>query len=250
MRIRVIDLETTGFTPDEHAPCEACFIDLVATSDNLACEPAGWVFEREGAWGGLCSPGRPIPPQASAIHHIIDADVAGKTCWRDLVARIGRRQPLPRAYAAHNAKFERQWITDALTDGAPWICTYKCALRLWPDAPSHSNQALRYWLNLGVPRHIADQAHRAGPDALVTAHMLRRMLETPGVTIAQLIAWSAEPALLVHCRFGKYRDRKWAEIDDAGWLEWLLDRDFDDDVKHTAAHHLTRLRDAQQEPAQ
>jgi hypothetical protein len=26
----------------------------------------------------------------------------------------------------------------------PWICTYKCALRVWPDLDGHSNQELRY----------------------------------------------------------------------------------------------------------
>jgi exodeoxyribonuclease X len=26
----------------------------------------------------------------------------------------------------------------------PWICSYKCALRVWPELDGHSNQELRY----------------------------------------------------------------------------------------------------------
>ena len=46
------------------------------------------------------------------------------------------------AIAAHNADFETKFFEPML----PVICTYKAALRVWPDAPSHSNGALRYWL--------------------------------------------------------------------------------------------------------
>lgn len=250
MRIRIIDLETTGFAPPDHAPCEVGFADLVSTRTDLAGAPAGWIVDDYVA--SLCHPGRLIPPESSAIHHIVDADVTRAIPWLDVLW-----QYLPPGvsgadlFAAHNAAFERQWVTDELTGGKPWICTYKCALRLWPEAPAHSNQALRYWLGLDVLRHIADNAHRAGPDAMVTAHMLRRMLETPGVTFDQLVAWTAEPALLVKCHIGSWRGTRWADIDDASFLRWILARDFSEDVLHTARHHLERIHreDAEAEAA-
>lgn len=253
MRIRVFDLETTGLTPDEHAPCEIGYADLVAARRDLAGEPCGWRIE--GPTSRLCDPGRNIPPESSAIHHIVDAAVAGAMPWRELLIYVAPpAASAARLYAAHNAAFERRWITDDLTDGAEWICTYKCALRLWPDAPGHANQTLRYWLLLDADPDVDlsahAMAHRAGPDALVTAQILRRMLEIPGVSLDQLIAWTHEPALLVKCNIGAWRGRRWAEIDSPGFLSWILDRDFSDDVRHTARHHLNRLRaEAAQEGA-
>ena len=208
-RIRVFDLETTGFTPPDHAPCEIAYCDVVSTRNDLANLPAGWTIEEGGFW--LCDPGRPIPPETSAIHHITDWDVAGHMPWLELFDYIiGPHATDFVIHAAHNAKFERQWITDERTGGASWICTYKCALRLWPDAPGHSNQALRYWRKpQGLDRAIADRAHRAYPDAYVTAFLLRDMLDL--TTIEQLIEWSNQPALLAKIPFGDLRGKPWSE---------------------------------------
>ena len=48
------------------------------------------------------------------------------------------------ALAAHRASFEQRHCTPDLTGSADWVCTWKCALRLWPDLPRFSNQMLRY----------------------------------------------------------------------------------------------------------
>ena len=106
------------------------------------------------------------------------------------------------ALAAHRAAFEKRWCLPRLSGRARWICTWKCALRLWPDAPTHSNQGLRYWRRpAGLDRATGLPAHRAGPDAYVTAHHLRDMLALADVD--QLLAWSAQPALLVRVPTGR-----------------------------------------------
>lgn len=137
-------------------------------------------------------------------------------------------------------------VTDEITGGAKWICTFKCALRLWPDAPSHSNQALRYWLDpVGLDRAIASRSHRALPDAYVTAFLLREMLRE--ATVEQLVAWTREPALLTKIAFGKHRGKRWAEVD-AGFLRWILTKDFDEDVLLTARAELARRETADAAP--
>jgi exodeoxyribonuclease X len=242
--IRVIDLETTGFAPPEHAPCEVAFCDLVTGILDLAGLPTGWNIL--AGRGFLCHPGREIPPESSAIHHLVDADVAGELPWRHAL-KLFAANPTGaiNVYAAHSANFESQWVTTDLTNGAPWICTYKCALRLWPEAPGHSNQTLRYWRNpRGLDRAIASVAHRAYPDAYVTAHLLRDMLEE--TTLDQLIAWSNEPALLPKIRHGDLRGQPWSEADD-GLLDWFLRKDFDEDVKFTVRHEIARREAARKE---
>ena len=235
--IRVIDLETTGFTAPEHSPCEVAFCDLTTLRRDLAGAPTGWAIAEGDAI--LCNPGRPIPAESSAIHHITDADVEDNMRWSAALEMVksGPFWPI-NVFAAHNAKFEHQWITDDLTDGAPWICTYKCALRLWPDAPGHSNQTLRYWRNpKNLDRAIAEKTHRAYPDAYVTAHLLRDMLQE--TTLEQLIQWTSEPALLPKIRHGDLRGQPWSEADES-LLYWFLRKDFDEDVKFTVRHELAR----------
>jgi len=225
MRIRVMDLETCGLEPP------AGVVEL-ATWDFLdgRVAPTGHAQ--------LIDPGCPIPPEISAIHHIIDDDVRGQPTFAHAIgyALLGDVD----AYCAHRAAFERQWITPALTGATPWICTLRCAYRVWPDAPGHSNQALRYWLKPeGLDREIAKVAHRAGPDAYVTAFTLRELLKK--ATVDQLIKWSAEPALLPRVQFGKHYGLPWSKVP-VDYLSWILRQpDMDEDIVHTARHWLRHL---------
>ena len=207
--VRVIDLETTGQSFTDGGVVEVGWQDV-------AQDAAGVWALLGGPGARLIQPGNPISPVTSAIHHIVDADVAGAPLWHTAAPCV--LQPaLPGrlvALAAHRSAFEQRWCLPALSGNARWICTYKCALRLWPDAPTHSNQGLRYWRRpAGLDRSTGLPAHRAGPDAYVTAHHLRDMLALAGVD--RLLAWSAEPALLVRVPFGPSRGRAFRELDDA-----------------------------------
>ena len=207
--VRVIDLETTGQSFTDGGVVEVGWQDVAQDAAG------GWAL-RGGPGAQLIQPGNPISPVTSAIHHIIDEDVARAPAWQAAAPPV--LQPdLPGrlvALAAHRSAFEQRWCLPALSGNARWICTYKCALRLWPDAPTHSNQGLRYWRRpAGLDRATGLPAHRAGPDAYVTAHHLRDMLAAAGVD--QLLAWSAEPALLLRVPFGPSRGRAFRELDDA-----------------------------------
>ena len=210
--IRVVDLETTGSRPADSGVVEIGWQDVLVSETPAIDGPVGAI---------LVDPGVPISPQTAAIHHIIDEDVAGAPTWLDAAARVLRPEdPDLRivAFAAHRAAFEQRWCTDRLTGGQPWICTYKSALRVWPEAPSHSNQSLRYWRKPeGLDRATGLPAHRAGPDAYVSAHLLRDMLAT--TSLDTLLAWSAEPPLFVRVPFGPERGQCFDALDDA-----VLDR--------------------------
>lgn len=175
----------------------------------------------------------------SAIHHLVDEDVAGAPGWTEIAPPV-LQPPGVLALAAHRASFEQRWCTPRLSGRARWICTYKCALRLWSDAPSHSNQGLRYWRRPdGLERGTGLPAHRAGPDAYVTAHHLRDMLSL--ASVERLLAWSAEPALLVRVPSGALRGRSWKDLDDAS-LGRVLAGEFgrNSDMMFTARTELSR----------
>jgi exodeoxyribonuclease X len=223
--IRVVDIETTGLAPPEHAIVELAAVDV--TADGQLC----------AANETLVCPGRSIPPEASAVHHLRDADVAQAPPLAYAIRNVLTTDGMPIAFAAHNAAFERQWL-DELVGGVPWICTYKVALRLWPQSPGHGNQVLRYFLNIDLGAFERVPPHRALPDAVVTAHLVR--LAQQLASVDDMLTWSSEPAVLPVMTIGKYRGKPWAEVD-VGFLHWMIDKPIDDaDLIWNARRELER----------
>lgn len=217
MLIRVIDFETTGMPPDA-AVCEVGWSDVGEGQDV------------EGFQSFLCNPGRPMPPEARAVHHLSDDMVAG---GMHPTSAFGLMMDGADVFCAHNAAFEREFFAGG---DQPWICTLEVARRLWPDCPSHSNQCLRYWLGLELEDALAMPPHRAGPDAYVTACILREAMKIASVT--DMIAWTDQPSLLPRITFGKHRGAAWSDVP-LDYLEWLaLKSDMDADTKFTAKHWI------------
>lgn len=231
---RVIDYETTG-TPEDADPevIEMGSIDVLIQDRALRTDTA---------WSSLCRPRGPIPAVTKAVHHIWEEDVQHAPPARDLWDRLLTGNGEPAWLVAHNAKFE-QFFTPPW--GIPWIDTYKVARIVWPDAPGHSNQALRYWLELPCDRKLAEPAHRALPDAYVTAHLFIRLLEHK--TPEEMAKISEYPALIRVINFGKYRRNgvkmtfEQCAQEDPSYLEWIRDTsDMDEDTKFTARYWLQK----------
>ena len=224
--IRVIDFETTGTEPPAQV-CEVGICDL-----NLEAKEV----HRQLNW--LCGVDA-MPPEVRAVHHISKAECEGHGAF-DAAEMFSEAYGMPAAMAAHNAEFETKFFDSPV----PVICTYKAALRVWPDAPSHSNGALRYWLEDAgkiAPDHALTQpAHRAGPDAYTTAHILLALFND-GATGKQMVAWTKEPRLLPKCPIGaEWRGKPWAEVD-AGFLRWMIgNATMEDDLKWNAQRELDR----------
>lgn len=225
---RVIDFESTGFPEDPASRiCEAALIDVDLTKPEFP------VLDGT-AWSSLVNPECPIPPEVSAIHHIVDADVVRAAPLELALRALGSQMSEHDVYVAHQAKFEQHFFPVKQR----WICTYKCALRAWPDAPGWSNQTLRYWLGLEVDRDRAQPPHRALPDAYVTAHILRKMLLLRPVE--RLLKISSEPGFLPKLTFGKHYGVKFSEVE-TSYLDWLVKQaDMDEDVLFTANYWLAR----------
>lgn len=244
--IRVVDAENgpdpivEGGRIIEPGIIEIGYYDLISRGDDLLGNPIDW--ELAGNGGAMVFPGRPIPPETSAIHNIIDADVADAPAWGWVAEWMFSAENTVGviAYAAHNAKHEQSLISTDYTLGLPWICTYKAALRLWPDMASHSNGSVRYHLNPeGLNRERASPVHRAMPDAYVTAHILLEALNL--ASWSDLADWSSKPSLLPRCKIGQWRGdgrgTRWSDVD-SGFLHWVLNKDFDEDTMFTARWHL------------
>lgn len=240
MRFVVVDLETTR--PE---PVEAHVIEWAVVIVEPEWFGQGGVMTAEG---GFVRPPVPIPPETSAIHHIIDADVAQARAWQEEHARIAALlEPSGVIAVAHSCELERAMLNQHPCPTVPWLDTYKAALRVWPDAPAHSNEALRYWLGLGTGRSQPQPVHSAAHDAGVTAQLLGELLKRADP--ADMVRWTDEPAMLPRCPIGEYRGYRWTDIQDASFLEWILYRAhrMREDIRFCARMELERRAAAEAE---
>lgn len=196
----------------------------------------------------LVAPGRRIPPEARAVHHLSDTDLRTAPQLPQALANIMVTLDHPgeriEALVAHNAAFDRGFLGAFFPSDIPWICTWRCAQHLWPNMPGYGNQTLRYALSVEVDLSpytllgVQLQPHRALYDATVTAYILQAMLERR--TVAELIELTSKPVLQHTCRFGKHRGSLWSDVP-RDYLRWVLNQDnprFEDDVVHTCKFWL------------
>jgi len=240
----VVDLEATS-----REPADAHIVEWAA----VRIEPEWFgTGRRMECHGGLVRPPIQIPPETSAIHQITDSDVAEAPHWHeegfklfDLLAPEGV------IAVAHNAAYEKTLLERELPQlpGLRWLCTYKAALRVWPEAPAHNNETLRYYLGYGTGRKCHQAPHSALHDAQVTTQILNDLLLHVKVSVEDMLKWTTEPAMLPRCPIGEWRGKPWAEVDE-GFLLWILRKIYDrEDVRFCAKAELDRREQERQEVA-
>jgi len=218
-RFLVLDVETTGLDPLSDA-----IVSVAAVAVDYGAKTVEPLLKQR------VNPGRKIPPEASAIHHILDADVKDAPAWEETV------KPIVFALmdefdvmVAHNARFDSGFIAHK----PPWLCTRRLAAHLWPEAPNYQNQTLRYFLNIDVK----GTAHDASDDATVTGHILLRALEEyekhGGADDVRALMAYADSAIPVSTMpFGKHRGKPLQDVP-MDYLRWALTnlRDLDPDLR-------------------
>lgn len=173
-----IDVEATGLDPAEDRIVE------------VACV----LFHRgqveRHSW--LVNPGRPISPDAQAVHHISDDDVRDAPSFPALVDRLlgvlGAGVPL-----AYNAEFDRAFlmaefarapgplatVPPALRKGVDWIDPLVWARELQQAEKSKALSAVAERLEIA-----AGQAHRAADDAHAAGRVLQVFLADARVPLS------------------------------------------------------------------
>lgn len=235
-----VDTETTGIDPDADKIVEIAVVRFRGG-------------KRE-TFHTLINPGFPIPPTASAVHGIVDEDVALAPRIEDIQAEL--IELLDGAHiVAHNSAFDANFVDPATgIDPAPkeWLCTYRLSRHLFENAPAHGNQVLRYWLKT-KPESMNLGAHRAIDDVLVSIENFRHMLKVcqdRGMkSLPEVQAFANETIFIKTMPFGKYVDQKLEDIP-ADYFEWALREmsDLDEDLKVSMQREMARKATMPVEP--
>jgi exodeoxyribonuclease X len=132
-------------------------------------------------------------------------------------------------WAAHNASFDAKFFTPKT---GRWICTMKAAQAIYPDAPSHKNQILRYWLDLDdmMDGSRYGEAHRAGFDTYVTACLLAKMILANKMTLNDIANLYDKPSTGGVIPFGKHKGMPWNKLP-RSYVVWLSENTKDDEIR-------------------
>ncbi|MFK4705784.1 DNA polymerase III epsilon subunit family exonuclease [Roseateles asaccharophilus] len=240
--IAFIDVETTGLDPEVDRIVE---IAIYRTREGVP-----EVFHT------LVNPGMPIPPTASAVHHITDDMVADKPTFEEIIPEVVRM--VDGAFVgSHNAPFDCLFVDPAVgvePDPKAWFCTVRLAKHLTPHAPAFGNQVLRYWFKT-QPASEGLGDHRAIDDVHVSMENLRHLLKVAqdrGIkTMQEILDLSNEPIISLTMPFGEHIGKEFDKIP-SSYLNWALGNlpgkkglDLDPDLRIT----MERALAAQDRPA-
>ncbi|MEP6508926.1 MAG: 3'-5' exonuclease [Gemmatimonadales bacterium] len=160
----VVDVETTGGSPPSDRITE---IAAVVVRDGKIVE----VFE------SLVNPQRPIPSFVSKLTNITWGMVKNAPPFARLADDVMKALE-GKVFVAHNAVFDWKFVSHEITRATgnrlvgQRLCTVKLARGLLPGLPRRSLDYLANHYGVEI-----NGRHRAGGDAIATAHCLIRMLK-------------------------------------------------------------------------
>jgi len=230
-QVSVIDTETTNIDPSQ--------AEIIQVAGGI---------HKNGFWNVnsvLLGSQNPIPPEASATHHISNRMIAHEPRFVHAQQRVLDVMHWDQPWmVAHNSSYDQTVLSNAwISCGEPqrskqaldksrWICTYRLARHLlqadFPDM-KYSLGYLRYSLDLPVPDDTP--AHRADADVLTCALLLEFLVDyavalgkiDPSVDLGESLnqlCWTNIPVLT--WPYGKHRGVLLQDID-TDYYMWALD---------------------------
>jgi DNA polymerase III subunit epsilon len=198
------DTETTGVRSDRDRIIEIAAFDPL--QGRTFCE--------------FIHPGIPIPPEATAIHHITDAMVENALPFQEVGKAFASFCAGDCILIAHNNdSFDRPFIENEFKRAGldipnfSYIDSLKWSRKYRPDLPRHTLQHLREVY--GIP---PNNAHRALDDVTVLHQVFSQMIDDlPMDTVFELLS---RPSQIVRMPFGKYQGEPLEKIP-ADYIRWL-----------------------------
>lgn len=200
------DTETTGINAQKDRIIEIAAYD--PEEDRSFCE--------------FVNPGFPIPPEATAVHHITDEMVAQAPTFDEIGKRFAEFCPENTVLIAHNNDgFDKHFIEAEYgrngLEMPDWIYfdSLKWARRYRPDLPRHALQHLREIYGIE-----ANNAHRALDDVMVLYQVFSLMIDD--LSIETCLELLNAPRVLNRMPFGKHQGKPLDKVPKS-YIAWLAE---------------------------
>lgn len=198
------DTETTGIKADRDRIIEIAAYDPVLNR----------------TFSSFVNPGIPIPPEASAIHHITDDMVSGASSFAQVGLDFIEFCTGDTVLIAHNGdsfdvhflrnEFQRYSLT---MPSWKFFDTLKWARRYRPDLPRHTLQFLREMYGIK-----ANNAHRALDDVIILHQVFTYM--TDDLEMDEIYRLLNVPRAVQFMPFGKHQGQALDKIP-RSYIQWL-----------------------------
>jgi len=217
------DTETTGVKPDRDRIIEIAAYDPV----------------RDKTFQSLINPLCPIPPGATAIHHITDEMVQEAPSFAEMAAKFIAFCSDEVVLIAHNNDaFDKPFLEHEFSrhevDLPSWlyIDSLKFARKYRSDLPRHSLQHLREYHGIE-----SNNAHRALDDVIILHKVFSELVDD--LTMEEILELMNQKQILRQMPFGKHRGKPLKEIP-PGYVRWLhengaLDKNDNEELKEAFA---------------
>lgn len=189
----------------------------------------------------LVNPGRLIPPETIAIHHITDEMVADKPTIDQVLPRIleivGSHiiigHGVKHDISLLNLAAERAGIKTNIANNL-WMDTLRLA-RLYGESPINSLEQLRRHFNIEP-----EGAHRAMSDVIVNMHVFKHLCRRFR-NVNEVFEVLSKPIQMKAMPFGPHKGRSFKEIP-MEYLIWASNKNFDDDLMFSLRSEIKRRK--------
>jgi DNA polymerase-3 subunit epsilon len=244
--LAILDLETTGTDPKT---------DRIVEISVLKLFPDG----RHERHTRRLHPGRAIPPEATAVHHITDADVANCPKFEQVADRLAAYLDGCDLCGFNLKKFDLRMLTaEFLRIGKPLALTDRAIIDPMEIYHAYEPRDLCAAVRFYCGREHTS-AHTAEGDVTATLEVLDAMLgryaelprDVPGLFIHFKDPKAVDASGHFHriegeirFNFGKYRGQPLSHVARTApdYLAWVLDNDFFDDTKAVIREALQRAQ--------
>ena len=227
-RVLFLDTETTGPDPETAHVCEIALV--LSSYSGFTRNP-----EEDTVFSSLVKPSIPVPPEASAVHHITNVMLEDAPSIEDVSSEVESLVEKADFICAHNTPFDMTILRRQLSgvfqtvERKMELDSLRLSRHIWPMIPSHALQVLRY--RFGLDSDIGGNAHRA----LFDTELVRALIEhitSEGLTECtgwqELVELSWSPLEIKIFSFGKHRGKLVEDIiaRDRDYIKWLLRQDW------------------------